>query len=150
MSNNIYQQILSNLDNSHLKIIKDKNIHLGIFAEPYLSLMMNGKKTIESRFSKKKIVPYNQINKEDIVFVKESSGKVIAYFDIDDILFLDLSKTNIQSIKMEYGNQLCVSNSFWIQKNDSRYATLIFIKNIYKIPPFNIEKRGMQSWIKLT
>ncbi len=32
--------------------------------------------TIESRFSKNKIMPYKQITKEDVVFVKKSSGNV--------------------------------------------------------------------------
>lgn len=67
----MYHEIFNNLEKqlpiSVLNELKSKAIHLGIFSEPYLSYMLDGKKTIESRFSKKKIMPYNRITKEDIV-----------------------------------------------------------------------------------
>ena len=99
----MYNEIINNLENEisfeKLESIKNKKIHLGIFSEPYLSYMLDGSKTIESRFSKNKIVPYNKISKDDIVVVKKSSGKVLAYFTIKEVLFFDLSETSINEIK---------------------------------------------------
>ena len=40
-------------------------IHLAIFNEPFLSLVFNGKKKIESRFSINRICPYGKIKKGD-------------------------------------------------------------------------------------
>ena len=60
----MYKQIIKNLENQllpkELNEIKNTQLHLGIFTEPYLTYMLDGKKTIESRFSKNKIAPYNQ------------------------------------------------------------------------------------------
>lgn len=111
--------------------------------------MLEGKKTIESRFSKYKIAPYNQITKDDIVIVKKSSGNVIAYFTIKEVLFLDLNTTTIDEIKIKYGNELCVDDQFWESKKGSRYATLIKIDKIIKLKPFPINKKGLQTWIPL-
>ncbi len=39
--------------------------------------MLEGKKTIESRFSKNKIAPYEKIAKDDIVLVRKSKCKAL-------------------------------------------------------------------------
>ena len=82
----MYDEIIENLkkqlSNNDLKKIKNKRLHLGIFSEPYLTYMLEGNKTIESRFSKNKIAPYKKISKEDIVLLKKSSGKIVGYFTI--------------------------------------------------------------------
>lgn len=149
----IYEEIIENLKSQlrplEFNNIKNKVIHLGIFSEPYLTYMLNEKKTIESRFSKNKILPYNNITKDDIVIVKKSSGCVIAYFTIKKVLFFDLKETSIAEIKSLYNKELCLEDTFWSHKKNSNYATLIFIDKIYKLNPFNITKKGMQTWIKL-
>lgn len=112
--------------------------------------MLERKKTIESRFSKNKILPYNQISKDDIVIVKKSSGNVVAYFTIKEVLFFNLNEISIDEIKNKYSRQLCVENeSYWHSKNNSNYATLIIIDKIVKLNPFHIDKKGMQTWVKL-
>ncbi len=148
----MYEEIIENLKNQlspkEFNEIINHNLHLGIFSEPYLTYMLEGKKTIESRFSKNKILPYNQISPNDIVFVKKSSGNVIAYFTIKEVLFFNLSETSIGEIKAKYNKQLCVDDIFWLSKSHSNYATLIFIDQIFKLAPFHIDKKGMQTWIK--
>lgn len=149
----MYNDIISNLEEqlptNVLNVIKSKDIHLGVFNEPYLTYMLEDKKTIESRFSKKRIAPYNKISKDDIVIVKKSSSNVVAYFTIKDIIFYDLSITPISEIKAKYSQELCVNDDFWELKKDSKYATLIFIDELIKLNPFPIKKKGMQTWIKL-
>lgn len=149
----MYDEIIKKLEEQlplkELEEIKRHTLHLGIFVEPYLSYMLNGKKTVESRFSKNRIIPYHQITKEDIVFVKKSGGFIMAYFTIKEVQFFDLAEIPIEEIKAKYEKELCVSKSFWIRKKNSNYATLIRIDNIKRLKPFSITKRGMQSWIRL-
>lgn len=147
----MYDEIINNLEKQlpirELNELRSKTIHLGIFSEPYLTYMLEGKKTIESRFSKNKIMPYNQITKDDIVIVKKSSGVVLGYFTIKDVLFFDLNKTSMEEMKIKYNKQLCVDETFWISKKNSNYATLIIIDKLFKLKPFHINKKGMQTWI---
>ncbi len=149
----MYDEIFNNLEKqlpiSKLNELRSKTIHLGIFGEPYLTYMLEGKKTIESRFSKNKIMPYNQITKDDVVIVKKSSGNVVGYFTIKDVLFFDLNTISIEEIKLKYNKQLCVDKTFWINKKNSNYATLIIIDKLFKLKPFHINKKGMQTWVKL-
>lgn len=149
----IYEEVLTNLKQQlpadEFREVQNKNMHLGIFTEPCLSYMLKGNKTIESRFSKKKIVPYEKITKEDIVIVKASGGKVVGYFTIKEVLFFDLTLEAIENIKAKYNKELCAEDTFWEQKKDSRYATLIKIEKLVKLKPFSISKKGMQTWILL-
>ncbi len=147
----MYNEILNNLQEQlELKEwlnIKDKTLHLGIFTEPYLTYILEGKKRVESRFSKKKIAPYEKIKKEDIVLVKKSGGNILAYFTIKEVLFFDLQNISIEKIKARYNKELCVNDTFWENKKESKYATLIVIDQIIKLKPFPINKKGMQTWI---
>lgn len=147
MRDEILNNLKLQLTKDEYENIKCKNMHLGVFSEPCLTYMLEGNKTIESRFSKNKIAPYNKITKDDVVVVKKSGGGVVAYFTIRDIKFFDLSEMNIEDIKTRYDKELCVSEDFWIQKSTSNYATLIFIEKLVKLDSFKINKKGMQTWI---
>ncbi len=125
------KNIENQLPKEEIDFLKGKKLHLGIFTDPFLTFMLEGKKTIESRFTKNKIIPYNKIEKEDIVFVKKSSGPILAYFKVKEVLFFNLKETPIEKIK------------------ESRYATLIFIDKLVKLKPFSIHKKGMQTWLIL-
>lgn len=149
MYNEIIENLKKQLANNDIDKIRSKKVHLGIFSEPYLTYMLEGKKTIESRFSKNKIAPYNQVTKDDIIIVKKSSENVVGYFTIKDVLFFDLNTVSIEEIKAKYNKQLCVDETFWSNKKNSNYATLIIIDNLIKLKPFHINKKGMQTWIKL-
>lgn len=149
----MYQKILENLEKQlpkdELEKLKKKNWHLGIFTEPYLTYMLEGKKTIESRLSNNKIVPYNQITKDDIVFIKKASGNVIGYFTIKDIEFIETANMPISEIKEKYNDKLCLEDLFWKLKRHAKYATLITIDKLIQFEPFSIGKTGRLGWIKL-
>jgi hypothetical protein len=51
-------------------------IHLAIFAEPFLSLVLSGRKTIEARFSRNRIAPYGEIGYGDIILMKQVAGPI--------------------------------------------------------------------------
>lgn len=149
----MYQKILENLEkqlpDNELKQFKRQNLHLGIFTEPYLTYMLEGKKTIEARFSNKKLAPYKQITKKDIVLIKKASGNVIGYFTIKDIEFLETAEVPLAQIREKYNDKLCLNDLFWKLKRHSNYATLITIDKLVQFEPFSIGKTGRLGWIKL-
>lgn len=149
MYDNVIKNLKQQLTNQELEEITKHNLHLGIFSPTYLISILNGEKTIESRFSKNRILPYNKIKKDDIVIMKKSSGDIIAYFTIKEVLFFDLKVHSVEKIKKQYNAQLCVDDAFWEAKKNSNYATLIFIDKVVKLKPFHIAKKGMQTWLKL-
>ncbi|MDE6284202.1 MAG: hypothetical protein K2M17_00440, partial [Bacilli bacterium] len=81
--------------------------------------------TIESRLSKNKILPLQNITKDDVIFVKKSSGNVLAYFTLKKVIFLDLQEFSLEKLREKYEDALCVDEEFWQKKAQANYATLL-------------------------
>lgn len=137
-----------------VKIVEDNSIgvHLAIFVEPYLSLVCKGEKTIESRFSQTKVTPYDRVNKGDVVLVKESGGYVKAVFVVGEVKFYTfLNDKRFSEIEDAYGRSICThyDSKFWESRVDANFATLIEIKELRTLKPFQIEKNDRTGWSTL-
>jgi hypothetical protein len=122
--------------------------HIAIMDNEKIKKILNKEKLIESRFSKNKITPFHNITKKDIVYLKISGGKIIAYFEVRDVMFFeDLNEDIIKKIKEKYNDLINAPEDFWSLKKDSKYATLIFIKSAKAIEPISINKRNRQAFI---
>lgn len=127
----------------------DFGVHVGIFAEPYLTLITQSKKTIESRFSVNKISPYGKIFKGDIVLVKKTGGPIVGMFVAGEVLFYPkLNNTKLKEIEDNFGEQICtyVNPNFWTNRAASKFATLISIDRFIEIKPFTVNKSDRMAW----
>tara|TARA_Y100000310_G_scaffold345532_1_gene466142 strand:- start:7467 stop:7886 length:420 start_codon:yes stop_codon:yes gene_type:complete len=129
----------------HLAILQTKG--------DWLKKIIDGKKTIESRWYKNKRSPYKQIAKDDIVYFKESGKQVTIKSKVSQVLFFeDLDEDKIKSILEEYGELICLPVSYARELKGKNYCTLIFLENVEQIEPFSIDKTGygmMSAWITL-
>ena len=124
-------------------------VHLAIFNEPFLSLIYEGKKKIESRFSINRVGPYHKIYKGDIVILKESGGFVTGLFLAGEVrYFSNLDINVLKNIEISYGGLICshYSMDFWAMREKSNYATLINIAKVQKITPIKIHKKDRTGW----
>jgi len=132
------------------KEICPNGIHLAIFNEPYLSYILEGKKTIESRFSKNKIAPYKNVYTNDIVLLKLSGGPIIGICLISDIWHYLLVPESWKEMKKEYTISLCAQDpNFWQQRKSASYATLMRMKHIEHIKPIEFSKKDRRGWVVL-
>ena len=123
-------------------------IHAAILVEPYCSRILSGEKTMESRFSVKRVSPWHRIVPGDAVFLKRSGGEFVGIFEAGEVRFRQLrSASDWLEIQGAFGEQLCVEDDFWERKRDSRYATLIAISRLLILEPFSIRFANRQSWI---
>ena len=116
-----------------------------------LPKILSGEKTIESRWYKFKKTPYNSIKTNDTVYFKNSGEPVSVKARVADVLFFaKLNKKLFDDIIMRYGPKICITSSYWQQVKDKNLCTLIFLKDVKQIQPFNIDKTGfgiMAAWI---
>jgi hypothetical protein len=125
-------------------------IHLGIFIEPYLSYILEGKKTVESRFGIRKQPPYGRVTAGDILFLKYSGGPVIGICKISDVWFYQLDRKALNTLRKEFADALCAQNSeFWQQRKRASFATLMQIKSVIQIPPVDFSKTDRRGWVIL-
>ena len=130
---------------------KKVNLHLGVFIEPYLQLVLDGEKTLESRFSINKIAPLNKVATGDILLLKRTAGPIVGICQISDVLTFSLNSKVFEDIKNKYNHDLRIQNSdFWIQKNRSKHATLMKIENVVTLrSAINFTKKDRRGWIVL-
>src|ERR1700680_4435376 len=52
-------------------------IHLAVFVEPFLGYVLDGSKTVESRFSVNRCAPFGKVSRGDVVLLKRAGGAVV-------------------------------------------------------------------------
>ena len=121
----------------------------------FLSMIRNGDKTIESRWSIKRTAPWNKVNKGDIIYFRNSGELVTIKAEVSKVL--QYSQLNINQIKViinQYGEHIGIKKTDYNKFTDlfktKNYCVLIFIINITEIKPFSISKKGFglqSSWL---
>ena len=128
------------------------SVHLAIFSEPYLTYLLKGKKTIESRFSLNRIHPHGNVSKGDIVVVKKTGGAVMGFFQVTEVIFSDqLNQISFNQIKKKYSKGICsnIDPNFWLKHQSAKFATLIRVGELKKMQPFFINKKDRRGWVIL-
>ncbi len=129
--------------------IQNAGIHLAIFTEPFLSSLLNGQKTIESRFSLNKIPPFQKVSAGDIVYVKKSGGEVVAFFFVGTVNYYNnLGSQQLKDLKKKFSKGICshLVENFWENKHSAKYISLFEVFDITKISPIKVEKRDRTAW----
>lgn len=124
-------------------------VHLAVFVEPFLRYVLEGRKTVESRFSVRPIPPYRSVAKGDVILLKRSGGPVVGMCEAAEAWDYVLDPTTWRSIRAEYAVALCAQDAiFWSQRQHARYATLIRIANVRRLEvPFEVPKRDRRGWV---
>ena len=126
------------------------SIHLAIFVEPYLQFILDGKKTVESRFSVTRRAPYNQVDKGDVILLKKSGGPITGIGKISMTWSYELDPSSWENIRSEFKQALCAEDpSFWKEREKASYATLMRLSHVRSIEPFEIKKQDRRGWVVL-
>jgi len=131
--------------------------HLAVMKKSwsFTQKILDGEKTIESRWYKTRRAPWGRIKKDDTIYFK-NSGKPVTIKAIvsSAIEFEELTPKRVKKILSKYWGDLGISknevSSFYKRFKNKRYCILIFLNNPEKVTPFKINKKGfgaMASWI---
>lgn len=125
--------------------------HLAILNQPFLDLILDGKKTIESRFTKVRCAPYGVVKEGDIILLKESGGPVLGEFTAGYVETFDgLNEKALVKLATKYGRRIYseADQDFWQKRRDVRYATLIDVTSPIRYEkPFFYPKKDRRGWI---
>jgi len=126
------------------------NVHLAVFVEPYLSFVLDGRKTVESRFSSVRCPPYKCVAPGDVILLKQSSGPVVGICRATSASYYQLDKATLRELKSRFSKMICPENEkFWQDRSSASFATLITIANVCQLGPFSIAKRDRRGWVTL-
>lgn len=132
---------------------KRQRQHLAIFTPPFLDLILEGRKTIEGRFSKVRCAPFGVVEEGDMVLMKESGGQVLGSFVVARVeSFENLTPEKLKEIETRYSEPLCADADpeYWQKRRTSKYATLMHVAKPTRFErPFPFPKRDRRGWVVL-
>lgn len=127
------------------------NHHLAILKKQYLDAILAGRKTIESRLYQTKQKWLSQVNTGDKIFLKASSGPVMATAIVDKVKYYEnLTAGQIAEMQKQYNRQILGDEQHWLEKAHSRYGVLVWLKDVQPIPYRFIKKFDWRAWVVLT
>lgn len=125
-------------------------LHLAILVEPYLQFILDGRKTVESRFSLHRRAPYRHAHRGDVVLLKRSGGPIVGLCQIAHAWFYQLDPKSWKTIKEEFTQALCAQDpTFWKEREGASFATLMRLQRVHSIKPINCAKRDRRGWVVL-
>jgi hypothetical protein len=125
----------------HIAILSHKSV---------LDKILSGEKTVESRFSRVKGLPFGSISAGDIVYFKLSGGQVLGKAKVAAIEeHENLNPRRIEELAQRYSHELAISEDFLARKLESKFATLIFLAEVETCDPWNYKQDGRSGWIIL-
>ena len=130
--------------------------HLAIMSKQLqlLPKILNGEKTVESRWYKTRRAPFNKIKVGDIVYFKDSGAPVTLKSLVKKIIqFNNLTEQRIYDLLHAHEKELGVNaDQYFISIKDKKYGILIYLSNVEQVKPFQIDKKGFgnqSSWITI-
>jgi len=106
-------------------------IHVAILRAPYPKLILDGRKTIESRLTKQPLEPFQKISTGERIFIKQSSGPFVATAIAGAVHFFDqLTRPKVAALKTRFNEAVCGDDEFWEWKRDSRFASFIELTQV--------------------
>ena len=130
--------------------------HLAILSPGWIKLILDGSKTIESRFTKVRCAPFGKVHEGDIVFLKELGGLVKGAFRVGKVeTFENLTTAQIcdlfyteyreQIFSTSVSDSMCDPPDKWLT---AKHATLIHIAETLEFnTPFAVHKRDRRAWV---
>ena len=127
------------------------SVHLAVLLEPYLQYILDGSKTVESRFSKNRIAPYDVVEPGDVILLKKAATRTVSGICIvRNAWFYQLDPDTWEQIRRRFSNALRAENSsFWEQRQAAQFATLMRIDEVCPLPPIDVPKRDRRGWVIL-
>jgi hypothetical protein len=125
--------------------------HLAILREPYLSRILMGVKTIESRFLQVRTAPYGRVAVDDRLLLKRSGGPIAATARVAKVALYDnLTPARVAALIDQYAAGLYLDDDVLDRAQRSRYAVLIWLSDVTPIehPPL-LNKRDRRAWVVL-
>lgn len=106
-------------------------VHVAIIRPALLDDLVAGRKTIESRLSLARRVPFGRVHAGERVYFKLTGGPYAATALVSHVeTFENLTPRDIASIRRLFNDRILASAEYWKQKRASRFATLLWLHQV--------------------
>jgi len=128
--------------------------HLAIMKQSWhlTRAVVEGRKVIESRWLKTRMLPWDAVHPGDLIFFKEGSFVQARAVVRGVIQLADLSPITIRHVLLRFKNELGISdaNGFSKQLSEAKYAVLIWLRDVKKVRPFRVRSPRLRGgWVSM-
>ena len=134
------------------RLCLDMNIrgHLCVLREPYVTFILDGRKTIESRFHKTRTLPFQKVVAGDILFLKHSGGPLRGLVLIGHTEYHGpMRYGEAEALLRKHRAALAIGESFISEKKNSKYASLLSILDRTATDHVPCTKADGRAWVVL-
>jgi len=125
-------------------------VHLAVFNQPYLDFVLEGRKTVESRFSAIRCAPYQRVRTGDVLLLKPAGGPIVGLCLVQHVWFYALDRSSWQDVRRTFAKELCAQDpDFWQAREHAQFATLMRVSKPTTIQAVECEKRDRRGWVVL-
>lgn len=129
----------------------EASLHLAVLTEPFLGWLLDGTKSIESRFSRVRCAPYGTLAEGDVIAVKKPGGPVTGAFQAGQVSSYQLTPARVAELRHRFADQIRAhDDEFWRQRANCIYATLIQVRHVRTLPGWAFPKKDRRGWAQLT
>ena len=122
--------------------------HIAILRQPFFDMVLNGTKTIESRWSMNKVAPYHKVKKGDTILLKETGKDVTAKANVLAVKYYELTPEKVEEIRIKYGKEIGTDKfEDWKSTLNKKYCSLIWLDKVEKIKPLKVPRSNGAGWI---
>jgi hypothetical protein len=103
-------------------------VHLAIVERRVAQALLQGVKRIETRFYRRRQLPYGNIGPGDTVHFKLSGGGLVGtaqVFAVEELA--NLTPAALASLRRAYGGSVCAPARYWKSRRHCRYGVLIWL-----------------------
>jgi hypothetical protein len=125
--------------------------HLVVMREPYLTRVLSGEKTVESRFLRVRAAPFDRVAPGDRLLLKRVGGPIVAEATAAAVRqFADLSPERVLALTDAFRDELRLDADFAARAHAARYAVLVWLANVRPLEsPRTYAKRDRRGWVVL-
>ena len=102
---------------------------------------------MDSRFSRTRCAPFDQVRDSDVILIKRVAGPICGLTLAKRTWFYELVHEPLERIRDRFGGMICADESFWDGRRDACYATVIELAETVAIDPFPCKKRDRRGWV---
>lgn len=138
-------------------------VHLALMNEPYMTRVIDGSKTIESRWSKNRAAPWEDASVGDVILFSRTVGAssktrptgIVAAGLVSHIRFLtQRDPDDLRKIRQSYGPHLGIEEPFWEHVADRPYVSLLWLTCVVELAygadgPQRPVKTDQRGWVPL-
>lgn len=126
----------------------ERSLHVGVFQEPFLTWILEGRKLVESRFSQNQVAPFGVVRTGDAVVLKQVAGPILGVCHVRSTSSYRLDPRTWKFIREEFSELICATDeAFWSSRRGARFATLIFLEEVRPLPAIVYAKSDRRGWL---